>query len=658
MRLSIIASIAILYLLLPHFGSAQNWYENQKLVAPDRMADDHFYRIEVFENDLVISGFFHPFDEFGQDSAYRSGAAYFYSKNTSGNWVFNHKVVGDPHRPQLTLGQDLGISGNYAVISTHNDDFDKNEANELNGSGSALIFKKNASGTWIRQQKLTAGNRIEFDLFAWTSAISGTTAILGAPHHDYDQAMGNYLSSSGAVYVFEKDNSETWNQVVKLVASDRQTSDFFGFEIDINDDLIAVGSMHNDTDENGLNPLEKAGAAYIFQKDSTGAWQELQKLVASDRDSMSFFGESISVQKDVIMVGAHRNKTDEFAANPMYRSGAVYVFERNENGTWEEAQKLVPTSRNKGDLFGGAIDVMGDYAVIGASGHAQDENGNDSLNASGATYVFSRNEFGNWVEREKFVPNDRRKSDGFGLWLSMSESDVFIGSSNVFNEIGQDSLYKAGSVYNFQTCIRNYEVEEAECDSFYWPLNDSTFFSSGNYFDTITNGFGCDSIIKLSLDIIAIDPQVVSADYAGLQAVDSLSSYQWWDCDSNKIVTGATDQIFYPTLNGNYSVIIERQGCLDSSECHFIGNVGIERVDEVLFEVYPNPTESSVFVEISKSSNNSMIELFDARGNLVMKKEVGSLSKIELTLPAEAGLYLLRLKEAGGKSSYKRIIKY
>jgi hypothetical protein len=61
-------------------------------------------------------------------------------------------------------------------------------------------------------------------------------------------------------------NGQLWDEMIKNVAMDRKNGDWFGYSVSISGDYAIVGAVYNDTDENGENPLNAAGAAYLFQK--------------------------------------------------------------------------------------------------------------------------------------------------------------------------------------------------------------------------------------------------------------------------------------------------------------------------------------------------------------------------------------------------------
>ena len=114
--------------------------------------------------------------------------------------------------------------------------------------------------------------------------------------------------------------------------------------------------------------MHRQGAAYVFERDSSNAWVEMQKLVPSDAEDAYLwpFGLSIALAGSWAIIGA-----------PDY--GAAYAFSRDSSGTWVETQKLVP-SQGVG-YFGSSAGIWGDRAVLGAAGGA---------------FVFERDTTGTW----------------------------------------------------------------------------------------------------------------------------------------------------------------------------------------------------------------------------------------------------------------------
>ena len=117
--------------------------------------------------------------------------------------------------------------------------------------------------------KLTASDGATGDMFGWSVAISGTTAIVGASR---DDDRGKY---SGSAYVFEK-SGNMWSQVAKLTASDGAAEDWFGWSVAISGTTAIVGAYGDD--DRG----ENSGSAYVF--DVSGSADKETKFAAGGND--------------------------------------------------------------------------------------------------------------------------------------------------------------------------------------------------------------------------------------------------------------------------------------------------------------------------------------------------------------------------------------
>ena len=178
--------------------------------------------------------------------------------------------------------------------------------------------------------------------------------------------------SSGSAYVYRFDGA-TWTQEQKLLAADREAGDRFGTSVAVVEDIIVVGAYSDDedVDDGGIN----FGSAYVFEF-SGGLWTEEQKLTASDGDANDFFGTSVAIDGDVIVVGADTEGENGF------RSGAAYVYRRLDGLVWTENDKLTASDGDNNDRFGHSVYVNGDVAVVGAY---LDENDGSS---QGSAYAF------------------------------------------------------------------------------------------------------------------------------------------------------------------------------------------------------------------------------------------------------------------------------
>lgn len=393
-------------------GGSSGFSYSEKLTASDAAADDRFgERCSIDGNQAIIAA------DWNQDNGSRSGSIYFFEKNASGNWIEKQKLVASDGASNDRFGFSVSISGDYAIASAmFNDD---------NGSdsGSAYIFEKNASGTWVETQKLIASDATSQDRFGWDVSISGNQAIASATWND------DSGSKSGSAYVYERNASGTWVEVQKLLASDAAAGDNFGQQVFIEGDQIMVGAHLDDTGA----PNENGGSVYMFEKDGSGPWVETQKLVPADIQPHDGVGNFIGISGNYAVVGA--TQRDHIGNN----SGVAFVFEKDGSGTWVEAQKLVPSDSAIDDNFGTGVFISGNTILITANG--DDDNGSNS----GSVYVFERDGSGTWVETQKLLAPDGAADDRWGTnGISMSGNTALITSYN-----DDDNGSGSGSAYIF-----------------------------------------------------------------------------------------------------------------------------------------------------------------------------------------------------------------
>jgi uncharacterized protein (DUF2345 family) len=226
------------------------------------------------------------------------------------------------------FGYAVAISGSTAVVGAP----DKRSA-----KGAAYVFVQSGS-TWVQQAELAAADAARGDEFGLSVAISGSTVVVGAPYkHSY----------KGAAYVFVRSGS-TWSQEAELAASDRARGDLFGIPVALSGDTAVVGAPYKHS---------RTGAAYVFVR-SGSTWSQQAELTASDRARLDLFGTSVAISGPTAVVGAD--------AKDSYK-GAAYVFVRS-GTTWSQQAELTASDGASSDLFGGSVAISGLTAVIGAPG--------------------------------------------------------------------------------------------------------------------------------------------------------------------------------------------------------------------------------------------------------------------------------------------------
>ncbi len=240
-------------------------------------------------------------------------------------------------------------------------------------------------------------------------------------------AIGSYYDDSkGAVYIFEKNTATgLFIQRARLRASDGASGDYFGISVAISDDTVVVGAFLDD------DAGEASGSVYLFKKPDAG-WTDMTetiRLSASDGEAGDLFGISVAVSNDLVLVGA---QGDQAAGNS---SGSVYLFKKPTSG-WVNMHETARLSASNGvtnNMFGHSVAISGDTIVVGSQG-------NNSY--TGAVYLFEKPVSGwaDMTETAQLTSSDGISNDRLGECVSISGNTVAAGAPH-------DN--SSGSVYLF-----------------------------------------------------------------------------------------------------------------------------------------------------------------------------------------------------------------
>lgn len=247
--------------------------------------------------------------------------------------------------------------------------------------------------------------------------------------------VGAYLDdhagglNAGSAYVYVRTGG-VWTQQAKLTASDASQSDFFGDSVSISGDSVLVGAPHDDRE--GTD----AGSAYVFVR-TGGTWTQQAKLIAPDTAFYDTFGASVAVSGDTAVIGATND--DHVGASD---AGSAYVFVRT-GGVWAHQAKLIASDAAAEDAFGSSVAITGDTAVVAA---VLDDH--IDLNNPGSAYIYVRtgppgSEV--WTEQAKLTASDANAGDSFGEKVSVSGDTVVVGAERADLAVGSN----AGAAYVF-----------------------------------------------------------------------------------------------------------------------------------------------------------------------------------------------------------------
>ena len=330
------------------------------------------------------------------------------------------------------FGYSVALSGDMALVGAR-----YHAVAGKAGAGVAYVFVR-SGGAWMQKAELMAVPGVADDQFGYSVALSGETALVGAPSHT---VAGKPFA--GAAYVFVR-SGESWSRQAELTAADARALDRFGASLALSGETALIGAARHDT---GGKPF--AGAAYVFAR-AAGAWTQQAELHATDGAENDSFGCSVALSGETALVGAWGHATAG-----QRNAGAAYVFARVP-GMWTQQAELTAGDTAAGDHFGREVTLAGDTALISAE--LKTVAGNDE---AGAAYVFRRSAR-SWTQQARLTAADAATNDYFGSSLALSGEAALIGAPG--HDIAGQSSVGAAYVFTFTAGAWAQEAELTAAD--------------------------------------------------------------------------------------------------------------------------------------------------------------------------------------------------
>ncbi len=346
-----LTNTGVAYVLERNQGGTDQWGQVKTLTATNATTGDEFGYAVAIEGDTIVVG-----ARFGDSGATDAGAAYIFQRNVDGadQWKQIKMLADVSPLTGEQFGCAVALSGNTVIVGASEDGSSQ--------TGAAYVFTRNQGGVdqWGQVKKLIASNPTSASQFGTAIALDNDVAVIGAP-----QAL-NQSQTSGAAYIYARnqDGADQWGQVTRLTSDDGADNDGFGHSVAIQGNHIIVGAPGHDL---ACEPAgASSGAVYVFTRNQDGAdaWGSSAKLTATDAQAGDVFGTSVTMENNLINVGAPGADTTQ--AN----TGATYVFEASVTG-WQQKEKITrekspSASPQAGDSFGYALSASGNHLIVGA----------------------------------------------------------------------------------------------------------------------------------------------------------------------------------------------------------------------------------------------------------------------------------------------------
>ena len=222
------------------------------------------------------------------------------------------------------------------------------------------------------------------------------------------------------------------------------------------------------------------------------------------------------------------------------------------------------------------------------------------------------------------------------------------------NIYGCDSLVHL----NLSLGVPYVTVDSQEaCSSFTW-IDGQTYTEDENFATIVyTSQGGCDSIIRLNLDIMSIETEIEETD-SFLSAVNtSAATYQWLDCNNNfAILPNETSSTLSQQIPGTFALEITQNGCVDTSACYSTStasNIGVNELDELeIITMSMDNQQGLVYIHPSEVYLQNL-RVYDVLGKLIEYRNINTNQDIEVQLPSQTGVYIIEVQSILGRKQFK-----
>jgi hypothetical protein len=343
--------------------SSGSWSQEAKIQASDKQDSDSFGNAVSMSSDgtrVIVAAYTED------TGAANAGSAYIFAYS-SGSWSQQAKIVASDAQASDLFGSSVSMNsdGTRVIVGAYGEDTGGSNA------GSAYIYAY-SSGSWSQEAKIQASDLSASEVsgvFGISVSMSsdGTRVIVGAQGEDTG------ATNAGAAYIFAY-SSGSWSQQQKILASDAQATDNFGYSVSMSGDgaRVIVGARNEDTGGSA------AGSAYIFAY-SSGSWSQEAKIQASDKQATDYFGYKVSMNSDgtKVIVGAYYEDTGATDA------GAAYTFTLS-GGSWSQEAKIQASDPGADDRFGVSVAMSADGTKFIVGAFLEDTGGTNA----GSAYIF------------------------------------------------------------------------------------------------------------------------------------------------------------------------------------------------------------------------------------------------------------------------------
>lgn len=518
---------------------------------------------------------------------YNSSDIFIEKLNSNGDllWAFSIGGPGD----ESTNGIAADNNGNIYITGwiTDSMDFDPGPAIQiLNpiGSGNCFIAKYNKNGQFVWVKSILGpgnvlGSKIILDQngFVYTLGNIATTGLIDF-NTDFPDTLF-YTGSGSFLHKMDSMGNFIWAKVINYPYSNSFNASIC---MDISGNIYISDEFH------GTGDFDPGSAQYIVST------------------TFTFYSDAFILKLDPLgeFVWFKHLKGNGMSSSKIYD-----ISSDNLDGVYACGLYSGTCDMDVGTNSSILIDTTGQNAYI----LKIDTNNN---------FKWVKEYEGTFTHPKKIIADGMKNVYLFGLWGDTTDFNPGLNDSLLIS-IGFEDLF----IQKLNNCLQSFKSDSIfSCGTFQW-INGNTYTSdnSSDYY-ILENSCGCDSVIKLNLDINIVNTDSVFIIDSLLYTTYSNATFQWLNCDNNySILPGQNSSSIIADSLINYAVEITQNGCVDTSECFHINLVSVFDLNSSLFTIFPNPGNEYVYLDFAENNHSNLnIELYSIDGKIIQSQILNS----------------------------------
>jgi hypothetical protein len=292
------------------------------------------------------------------------------------------------------------VLGSFAAVGAFGDDDPAMNA----GKVYAYRLQANVATPFVAAGVLAPPISSAAGNFGYSVAVNGNFIFVGEV-----KARNLAAEVVGAVHIFENTGGSTWALRTSIYGTqlDGSNGRRFGHAIAVSGNTLVIGAPKENE-----GAFTTSGAVYVYVG-SGASWTQQARIVAAPADigSDDELGSTVDIDGDTVIAGGQRD--DKVIGND---AGSAYIFTRS-GSTWSQTAKLFSSGAVAGNLFGTAVAINGDEALVGAY---CEPFGSNPCTGPGSVEFFRRTALGTWIGVQRLLAPDGVNGEGFGNSVALA----------------------------------------------------------------------------------------------------------------------------------------------------------------------------------------------------------------------------------------------